>query len=65
MKIYLFETVVRNSGLVGRTRMTEERIAKQFPRVLGLEIDEKIELTEEEAGYEDYQKFVTSVMRLS
>ena len=65
MSVYLYESIARNSGQVGFARMSKERIAVQFPRALGLAVGEKMYLNEEEAGYTDYQNFISSIRRIS
>jgi hypothetical protein len=63
-KLYLFESTSRNSGEASEIEMREERIAKQFPSALDLGVGESMTLTEEEAGYTDFQNFYETIIRI-
>jgi hypothetical protein len=64
MKKYLFETTAKNYGETGVTEMSEEHIAKRFPRALELGVGQSIDLSEDESGYTDYQNFYESITRI-
>ncbi len=64
MKKYDFISIARNSGESGVTEMSEEHIGKRFPRALGLDVGETMDLTEEESGYTDYENFYETITRI-
>jgi hypothetical protein len=64
MKKYDFETTGKNYGETGVTEMSEEHIAKRFPRALCLNVGEVMTLTEEESGYTDFQNFYETITRI-